>query len=292
MTRHAIGSLVLLCTVLAGPGTHGQSPPAPAPKVYEPEVGQKGKDVVWVPTADPVVEKMLDLARVTPKDYVIDLGSGDGRTVIAAARRGARALGIEYNPDLVTLSTQNAAKAGVSGRATFVKADFYAADLSRATVITMFLLPEINMKLRPKLLALKPGTRVVSNSFSMEDWEADKRAVVEGENSGCSSWCTALLWIVPSRVEGRWTLPQGELVLAQKFQMISGTLGAVPIAKGRLRGNAISFTVGRARYDGSVRANSMHGTVTVGETASTWAAMRSEPRRQRASKRPAGQRPN
>src|SRR5688572_15259514 len=162
MTRRAIGSVVLLCIVLAGPGTYGQSPPASAPKVYEPEVGQKGKDVVWVPTADPVVEKMLDLAKVTPKDYVIDLGSGDGRTVIAAARRGARALGIEYNPDLVTLSTQNAEKAGVSGRATFVKADLFAADLSRATVITMFLLPEINMKLRPKLLALKPGTRVVS----------------------------------------------------------------------------------------------------------------------------------
>jgi SAM-dependent methyltransferase len=258
-------------------------------KPYTPESGQAGKDVVWVPTPQPLVEKMLDMAEVTPKDVVMDLGSGDGRTVITAARRGATAVGVEYNPDMVALSKQKAEEAGVNGKATFVKADLFETDLSKATVITMFLLPQINLKLRPKILDLKPGTRIVSNSFTMEDWEADDTETISED---CTSWCTALLWIVPSRVEGRWTVPQGELVLAQKFQMISGTLGAVPIAKGRLRGNAISFTVGKARYDGSVRANSMHGTVTVGETASTWAAMRSEPRRQRASKRPAGQRPN
>ena len=253
--------------------------PATETKPYEPEVGQQGKDVVWVPTADALVEKMLDLAHVTSSDYVIDLGSGDGRTVIAAAKRGARALGVEYNPDMVALSKRNAEKAGVSRRASFVQADLFKVDLSRATVITMFLLPEINMKLRPTLLSLKPGTRIVSNSFSMEDWEADKRAVIEGENAGCSSWCTALFWIVPAKVEGVWRLPEGELALTQKFQMISGTLGKVPISQGRLRGAEISFSVGKARYTGSVRANSMFGTVTGSASNRTWAATRTEPQR-------------
>src|SRR5512139_935863 len=138
---------------------------------FKPEVGQHGKDVVWVPTAQPVVEKMLDMAKVTPQDYLIDLGSGDGRTVIAAAKRGAHALGIEYNPDMVELSRQNAEAEGVSGRATFVKADLFESDFSKATVITMFLLPELNLRLRPTLLGLKPGTRIVSNTFTMEDWQ-------------------------------------------------------------------------------------------------------------------------
>jgi SAM-dependent methyltransferase len=253
--------------------------PATETKPYEPEVGQQGKDVVWVPTADALVEKMLDLAHVTSSDYLIDLGSGDGRTVIAAAKRGARALGVEYNPDMVALSKRNAEKAGVSRRASFVQADLFKVDLSRATVITMFLLPEINMKLRPTLLNLKPGTRIVSNSFSMEDWEADKREVIEGENAGCSSWCTALFWIVPAKVEGVWRLPEGELALTQKFQMVSGTLGKVPISQGRLRGAEISFSVGTARYTGSVRANSMFGTVTGSASNRTWAATRTEPQR-------------
>jgi precorrin-6B methylase 2 len=170
---------------------------------FKPEVGQHGKDVVWVPTAQPLVEKMLDMAKVTPEDYLIDLGSGDGRTVIAAAKRGARALGIEYNPDMVELSRQNAEAEGVSGRATFVKADLFESDFSQATVITMFLLPELNLRLRPTLLSLKPGTRIVSNSFTMEEWEPDETATV---SDGCSSWCTALLWIVPARVDGTWRL--------------------------------------------------------------------------------------
>src|SRR6266702_3620430 len=140
---------------------------------FEPQVGQAGKDVVWVPTPQELVNKMLDLAKVTPQDYLIDLGSGDGRTVITAAKRGARALGVEFNPDMVELSKRNAAKAGVSDKASFVEADIFRSDLSPATVITLFLLPDPNIKLRPTILTLKPGTRVVSNTFRMGDWEPD-----------------------------------------------------------------------------------------------------------------------
>src|SRR5918994_3580055 len=204
-TRRVISFLVAAAfAVVAGTAdaqTTGQKP-------FEPQVGQAGKDVVWVPTPQAVVDKMLDMARVTKSDVVMDLGSGDGRTVITAAKRGARAFGIEYNPDMVELSKKNAEAAGVTARATFMKADLFETDLTKADVITMFLLPSINMKLRPTLLNLKPGTRIVSNSFTMEDWQADETAEV-GED--CTSWCTALLWILPAQVEGAWTMPQGEL---------------------------------------------------------------------------------
>src|SRR5688500_15009945 len=144
-----------------------------AAPTFKPEVGQAGKDVVWVPTPQALVDKMLDMAKVTPKDYVIDLGSGDGRTVITAAKRGSKALGIEYNPDMVELSKRNAAMEGVTDKASFMKADLFETDFSQAQVITMFLLPSINLKLRPKILNLKPGTRIVSNSFDMEEWKPD-----------------------------------------------------------------------------------------------------------------------
>src|SRR5688572_24197964 len=185
----------------------------PAATEYKPSVGQEGKDVVWVPTPDTLVEKMLEIARVTPKDYLIDLGSGDGRTVIAAAKRGTRALGIEYNPDMVELSKRAAAKEGVTDKATFIKADLFETDFSKATVITMFLLPDINIKLRPKILGLKPGTRIVSNSFTMGDWKADRTETVK---DNCTSYCTALLWIVPAKVDGSWQLKDGELKIKQE----------------------------------------------------------------------------
>ena len=171
-------------------------------KEFEPQVGQDGKDVIWVPTPQALVDKMLDMAKVTPKDYVIDLGSGDGRTVITAAKRGSKALGIEYNPDMVELSKRNAAKEGVSDKASFMKADLFESDFSQAQVITMFLLSSINLKLRPKILDLKPGTRIVSNTFDMGDWKPDEDATIPG----CNSWCTAHLWIVPAKVDGTWTL--------------------------------------------------------------------------------------
>lgn len=229
-------------------------------KPFEPQVGQAGKDVVWVPTSQTLVDKMLDMAKVTPQDYVMDLGSGDGRTVITAAKRGARAMGIEYNPDMVELSRKNALAANVGERATFVKADLFETDFSQATVITMFLLPQINMKLRPKILDMKPGTRVVSNTFTMEDWEADETQTVGAE---CQTWCTALFWIVPAKVGGTWKMPQGELTLTQKFQMITGTLGSTQVT-GRLRGAEIEFTGGGNKYTGRVNGNTIQGNATSG----------------------------
>lgn len=239
---------------------------------YQPQVGQEGKDVIWVPTSQALVEEMLDIAKATPEDYLIDLGSGDGRTVIAAARRGIRALGIEYNPELVELSKRNAAKAGVSDLATFVEADLFDTDLSKATVITMFLLPEINLELRPKLLDLKPGTRIVSNSFTMGDWEEDDTVRVQER---CASYCTAYLWIVPAKVRGTWRLDDGMLTLTQNYQMISGSLvrdgKAVRIANGKLKGDRIIFNAGGSLYHGTVSGDTMAGTISSG---GAWKATR------------------
>ena len=264
-------SLVVLLSLMAA-GVYAQAQPAKEP--YEPRVGQEGKDVVWVPSPQTVVNKMLDMAKVTPKDYLIDLGSGDGRTVITAAKRGVKAQGIEYNPDMVELSKRNAAKEGVSDKATFAKADLFESDFSQATVITMFLLPDINLKLRPKILDLKPGTRIVSNTFTMGEWTADETATV---NEDCQSYCTALLWIVPAKVAGTWQLPQGELALKQTFQMISGTIRSgnvsTPITNGRLRADQISFTAGGAQYTGRVNGNVLEGNVKGGSDPK-WRATR------------------
>jgi precorrin-6B methylase 2 len=267
-------SLLALTLALAVAG--GFAPAPAAEGEFQPQVGQEGKDVVWVPTPQALVDKMLDMAKVTPKDYVIDLGSGDGRTVITAAKRGARALGIEYNPEMVELSKRNAAKEGVSDKATFMKADLFESDFSQATVITMFLLPEINLKLRPKILDMKPGTRVVSNSFTMGEWADDQTATIE---NGCTSWCTAHLWIVPAKVDGTWRLAHGELTLKQEFQMISGTLksggNTTKITAGRLRGSEISFTAAGVQYSGRVNGNTMAGTVKSRASTSKWNAARS-----------------
>jgi len=266
-------SLLALCLSVIAVSVFAQAQPTKEP--FQPQVGQEGKDVVWVPTPQALVDKMLDMAKVTPKDYVIDLGSGDGRTVITAAKRGARALGIEYNPDMVELSKRNAANEGVSDKANFVKADLFESDFSQATVITMFLLPEINLKLRPRILDLKPGTRIVSNSFTMGEWTADETATLSG---GCTSWCTALFWIVPAKAEGTWQLRQGDLTLKQDFQLISGTLrsgsNTMPITNGRLRGDQISFSAGGAQYTGRVNGNAIEGTVKSGGSNSKWNATR------------------
>jgi len=232
-----------------------QAQKAPA---YEPQVGQEGKDVVWVPTPQALVDKMLDMAKVTARDFVIDLGSGDGRTVITAAKRGARAMGIEYNPNMVALAKRNAEQEGVAARASFMKADLFESDFSEATVITMFLLPEINLKLRPKILGLKPGTRIVSNTFTMGDWKADQTA----DPDGCDgSWCTALLWIVPAKAAGTWQTPHGELVLKQQFQMLAGTLRTkagrtVPI-QGKVLGEELSFKAGGRDYRGRMNGSKL-----------------------------------
>jgi SAM-dependent methyltransferase len=252
--------LAFTLIVVSAQSSHGQD--------FQPQVGQDGKDVIWVPTPQGLVDKMLDMAKVTPKDYVIDLGSGDGRTVITAAKRGSKALGIEYNPDMVELSKRSAAKEGVSDKASFVKADLFESDFSQAQVITMFLLSSINLKLRPKILDLKPGTRIVSNTFDMADWKPDESATLPG----CNSWCTAHLWIVPAKVEGIWKLAQGELTLKQTFQNISGTLksgGGETALTGKLNGEQITFSAGAAQYSGKVSGNAIEGSAGVNRWSAT-----------------------
>jgi len=272
MIEHRVsrrGALTLAVWLAATAAASAQTAATQAP--YEPKVGQAGKDVVWVPTPQALVDKMLDMAKVTPQDYLIDLGSGDGRTVITAAKRGLRAHGIEYNEEMVALAKRNAAEAKISQMATFEKADIFESDFSKATVITLFLLPQLNLKLRPTLLDLKPGTRIVSNSFTMDDWQPDETATVD---DGCTSWCTALFWIIPAKVEGLWQVGNGELALTQQFQKISGTLGGTAISEGSLKGDEITFTVGAAKYTGRVAGNSMQGTIGGGRGATSWSAAR------------------
>jgi Methyltransferase domain len=266
----AASSLALL---LAAAPAVGQQP---APQ-FEPQVGQAGKDVIWVPTPQGLVDRMLDMAKVTPNDFLIDLGSGDGRTVITAAKRGVRALGIEYNADMVELSKRNAAKEGVSDRATFVQGDLFESDFSKATVLTMFLLSHINLKLRPIVLDMRPGTRVVSNTFDMGDWTPDN--TVEA-SEGCTSYCRAYFWIVPAKVQGIWRLPEGgELTLQQKYQMVSGTLKAgnvvAPIKDGKLAGDEITFSAGGVQYTGRVDGNVMEGVMKGAGQHGQWRARRS-----------------
>ena len=238
---------------------------------YVPEVGHQGKDVVWVPTPQELVNKMLEVAKVTPADYVIDLGSGDGRTVISAAKIGAKATGIEYNPDMVALSKENALKEGVGNKAEFIQADLYETDLSKATVITMFLLPEINLKLRPRILDLKPGTRIVSNTFTMGEWEADQEVTTE-EN--WNSWNTAYLWIVPAKVGGKWKMGDGELELTQEFQFVRGSfktgIRSQSVTDGRLEGNKLSFRINNDVYTGVVSDRTIRGTASNTAEGKTW----------------------
>ena len=243
----------------------------------EPSVGQPGKDVMWVPTPPELIEKMLDMAQVSARDVLIDLGSGDGRLVIAAANRGAIARGIEYESGLVELSRRLAVGAAVDSRVTFVKADLFDVDLSSATVITMFLTPDINLALRERLLELRPGTRIVSNTWDMSDWEADEVAVIDP----CQSWCTSLLWNVPARVQGIWRTEQGEFSLQQRFQVVSGELykdeNSFPIEDGRLHGDRISFRLGDRLYSGQVVGASIRGTSMAGDQTFVWAAERVKP---------------
>lgn len=247
----------------------------PEPK-FEPHVGQAGKDVIWVPTSQALVDAMMKIGKVTAKDVLYDLGSGDGRTVITAAKIGARATGIEYNPDMVELSKQNAAKAGVAERVTFMKADLFETDLSQANVITMFLLSSINLKLRPKILDLKPGTRIVSNTFTMDTWQEDDSVTVSAQD-GCSTYCTAYFWLVPAKVSGNWRLGQGDLALKQQFQVVTGTWTTdgktIPVS-GRLRGEQFTFTAGGAQYDGQVNGNTISGTRRAGNSSEAFSAGR------------------
>jgi hypothetical protein len=246
---------------------------------FTPQVGQAGKDVIWVPTPEDLVERMLRMAQTTPNDFVIDLGSGDGRIAIAAAKKfNARAMGIEYNPDMVEVSNRTAAKEGVAGKARFVKADIFESDFSQATVITMYLLPGLNLKLRPKLLDMKPGTRIVSHQFNMDDWQPDETTNIDGRR--------AYFWLIPAKVAGTWRFQSGseglDVTLEQKYQMLEGTvkLGTVNagLRDAKLAGDKISFAFvdqGGVRRDftGKVSGNTMDGTMKL-ETGpeSKWTA--------------------
>ncbi len=275
--------LILLgAAALASGSTLAQKASSPD---YVPQVGQQGKDVIWVPTPQALVERMLDMAQVTPNDYVIDLGAGDGRTIITAAKRGARALGIEYNPDMVTLARRNAEQAGVSGSAQFIQGDIFKTDFSQADVLTLYLLPSLNLKLRPTILKMRPGTRVVSHAFTMHDWQPDQTGKVEDR--------TAYLWIVPASVEGTWRLSASdgnsdsdELVLRQRFQYADG-LVRINGKTGQLRsfkihGTQVSFTMFepapeepmRYEFTGRVTDETMGGVVKLPEGQRSWTATR------------------
>lgn len=249
---------------------YAQTTPSP----YTPRLGQQGKDVVWIPSPSDMVEKMLDMARVTPQDFVIDLGSGDGRNVIAAAKRGARALGVEYNADLVELSKHAAAQAGVADKASFVQGDMFAADMSQASVLVLFLIPDNLSKLAPKFTELRPGTRIVSNTYEIGGgWEPDETDRL----SLCATWCVGYLYIVPAKVAGTWRLPQGELTLEQSFQKLTGTYEVggvtVPIENGYMRGNDIHFTINAVEYSGRVSGDAIEG-IAKGRVTSNWIAKR------------------
>src|SRR5258708_1119761 len=267
VTRYASRCLSILIFSAIAVCAFAQAPSAE----FTPEVGQSGKDVVWVPSPQELVDKMLDMAKVTPNDYVIDLGSGDGRTVITAAKRGARPPGVQFNPDMLPLSSPTPAKAGLTNKASFVEPDIFPPALPPATVIPLFLLTDLTPKPRPTILTLKPGTRIVSNTFRMGDWEPDQTVEL-----GCDTYCTAYLWIVPARVEGRWKTAQGELALKQEHQKVSGTLKSgnvsAPISRGSLRGDQISFMAAGAEYRGRVSGGTIEGTVKSAGKSTSWKA--------------------
>jgi precorrin-6B methylase 2 len=241
---------------------------------YKPVVGMPGKDAVWVPTSHEMIETMLDLAKVTSKDFVIDLGSGDGRAIIAAAKRGARGRGVEYNEELVEYSRRLAKEAGVADKAEFVQGDMYVADISEATVLALFLLPSNIERLVPNFLKLPAGTRIVANTFWVDGWSPDESVTMQ---ESCENWCTAHLFVIPARVEGRWQLPEGELILSQQYQMIGGTLrtdgSSLPVT-GQLRGDQITFSANGMEYAGHVNANTMQGVRQSASGSVNWSATR------------------
>jgi SAM-dependent methyltransferase len=259
--------------------------PALAQEPYQPQIGQAGKDVVWVPTPEPLVDRMLAMAQVGPGDVVFDLGSGDGRMVIAAAKRGARAVGVEYNPDMVALSRRNAEREHLPpDEARFVQADIFQADFSSATVVMLYLLPDLNMRLRPKLLQMRPGTRVVAHMFKMGDWEPDETSYLANS--------PAYFWIVPARVDGRWSCAlSGEsdrtIALEQQHQELSGAVEIGPVFAGlrgaRVRGEAVSFDFVDEKgvlheMEGRPAGDGLQGTFRAGARKGTWTAKRTEPR--------------
>lgn len=286
LDRRSVMQLALAASLSLGAvAAQAQTKPAEA---FTPQVGQAGKDVIWVPTPDALVNRMLKMAQVTPEDVVVDLGSGDGKIVIAAARDfKARSLGVEFNPDMVTLSRRNAQAAGVAERARFEQGDIFTYDYSNATVVTMYLLPGLNLKLRPTLLKMKPGTRLVTHQFTMGSWEPDDTTTVENR--------PGYLWIVPAAVGGSWQMTgqetrgthQSQLSLTQAFQQVTGTWRGTSM-DGKLRsvrisGDLLSFDMmdpnGVLRsYVGRVNGARIEGTTLAADgTAGTFVATRVGP---------------
>jgi SAM-dependent methyltransferase len=246
-----------------------------------PALGQPSKDSVWVPTPDRVIYRMLQLADTTKDDLVVDLGSGDGRIPIMAAKRfGARGIGFELEENLVRYSIQSAKRQGVAGRARFVRGDLFEADISKATVIALYISPGVMTKLKPKLLELKPGVRVTSHQFTLDDWEPDETLRVEER--------LAYLWVVPAKVEGNWSLRAGDDRLTvrfeQRYQMLRGSAerggATAQLIGAKLRGTEIQFTVfdrggNPRRYRGRVEGNAMRGESSGdGIPALAWSAQR------------------
>ena len=260
---------IAAASLLAFGQAAGAKTRAECESIYKPEVGQAGKDVIWVPTPDELVEKMLATAQVTPQDFVVDLGAGDGKIAIAAGKKfGANALGIEYNPDMVKLAKCYVEAEGVANKVNIIQGDIFKEDFSKATVVTMYLLPELNIRLRPTILAMKPGTRVTSHQFTMGDWEADETAEIDHRS--------AYLWIVPAKVEGNWSFRDDSgktaftVALTQKYQKISGEAGMGgnknPLVGATLRGEEIRFAFnddkGQTRtLTGTVRGNEIVGSL-------------------------------
>lgn len=267
--RWLAGAACAGCIALAA------TPAAGADKPYEPRVGQDGKDVIWVPNPDVMVGKMLDMARVTAQDFVIDLGSGDGRNVIGAAKRGARARGVEFNPDLVEHSRRLAAQAGVAGLAQFVQGDMFAADISPASVLALFLLPDNLRKLTPKFVDMKPGSRIVSNTYEIPGWPADASETVR---EACAAFCIVFLYVVPAKVAGNWRLPDGELNFTQDYQRIGGSFDFnginLPLENGRMNGAEIRFSANGIEYSGRVDGDVMQGTAQGRSGVTAWRAER------------------
>jgi SAM-dependent methyltransferase len=265
-----IGRSIVLLILAFAASIAAQDLPRFGDALYQPRLRQPGKDVMWLPTPEPMVERMLTMAKTTSADVVYDLGSGDGRLPIAAAQKfGARVVGIEYDRDLAALARRNAERAGVAGKVTIVEGDLFKEDFTRATVLTLYLVPDLNQQLRPQILALKPGTRVVSHAWDMGEWEPD---ATQREGGG-----EAFLWVVPARVEGRWALRdssgffEGELSLIQRFQRVGGTLelrgNVQPVLGAYVEGDILGFTfVGldggvrsvRARVDGGALAGALN----------------------------------
>jgi hypothetical protein len=285
--RRSLLRFAAAAPVLALPGlARAQTtPPNAGTGGFTPQVGQQGKDVIWVPTPDALVDRMLRMAQVTPNDFVVDLGSGDGKIVIAAARDfKARAKGYEYNPDMVALSRRNAEMANVAGRATFEQGDIFKVDFTSATVVTMYLLPGLNMKLRPQLLRMRPGTRLVTHQFTMGTWEPDDSTTVDSR--------PGYLWIVPASVGGGWKMTttdargasEAQVNFTQAFQQVTATAKMGPL-DGRMRavrltGDRLSFELMDERgvlraYDGRVVGERIEGGTRTGDgTAGTFVAVR------------------